>query len=279
MCGALPDCVTACAALRKSGSVYIRIWLVCGRSCACVPCGLSVHCNDYMLVTIGRPKKKRSPPVPVAVSPEATATPPTTAPIPAPPSPPSVAAKNETKVNHAIPPSPPNNKDTDIATTVEDDTKDVNMSIDNINNTSKEQVKDHSDTTTTTEPVTPSEPPVVESVKNETVEEKVPSPPPLSPPPSPPKPAEPVVPVESPKQKSPSPAPPSPPRPQVTPPPVVTTPIKEEVQETREDTMATTPQGSVKKKRGTPDGKKKAKASLQERRREQASDWIVDFCK
>ena len=179
-------------------------------------------------------------------------------------------------MNHATPPSPPNNKDT--ATTVEDDTKDVTMNIDNINNTSKEQVKSHSDTTTTTEPVIPSEPPVVESVKKETVEEKVPSPQPLSPPPSPPKPVEPVVPVESPKQKSPSPAPPSPPRPEVTPPPIVTTPIKEEVHETHEDTVAT-PQGSAKKRRGTPDGKKKAKASLQERRREQASDWIVDFCK
>ena len=115
-------------------------------------------------------------------------------------------------------------------------------------------------------------------VKKEVVDEKVPSPPPLSPPSSPPKPVEPVVPAESPKQKSPLPAPPSPPRPQVTPPPVVITPIKEEVQEMHEDTVAA-PQGSVKKKRGTPDGKKKAKASLQERRREQASDWIVDFCK
>ena len=95
-------------------------------------------------------------------------------------------------MNQATPPSLPNNKDT--ATTVED-TKDVTMNIDNINNTSKEQVKSHSDTTTTTEPVLPSEPPVVESVKKETVEEKVPSPQPLSPPPSPPKSVEPVVPV------------------------------------------------------------------------------------
>ena len=40
--------------------------------------------------------------------------------------------------------------------------------------------------------------------------------------------------------------PPSPPHPEVTPPPIVTTPIKEEVHETREDTVAT-PQGSAKK--------------------------------
>ena len=141
-----------------------------------------------MLVTIDRPKKKRSPPAPVAVSPEATATPPISAPIPAPPSPPAIAAKTKNKVNYATPPS---NQDTDIATTVEDDTKDVTMSIDDIiNATSREQVKDHS---ATTEPVIPSEPPVVESVKNETVKEKVPSPLPLSPPPSPPKPVELVV--------------------------------------------------------------------------------------
>ena len=236
-----------------------------------------------MYCTTGRPKKKRSPPVPATVSPEATTMAPTTAPIPAPPSPPAVAAKIETNMNHATPPSSPNNKDTDIATiTVKDDSKDMTMNNDNINNTTstntKEQVTSHTDTPTAIEePVIPTEPAVVESVKKETVEEIVPSPPPLPPPPSP-KPVEPVVQVEPPKQKSPSPAPLSPPRPEITPPPVATTPIKEEVHESREDTVAT-PQGSAKKKRGTPDGKKKAKASLQERRREQASDWVVDFCK
>ena len=248
-----------------------------------LPCGRGVYSRfyDYVIgiLTLGRPKKKRSPPVPTTVSPEATVVPPTTAPIPAPPSPPAIAAKTETNMNHATPPSSPNNKDTDIATTVKDDPKDVAMNSDNTCADTKEQVTSHTDTSTTIEePVIPTEPAVVESVKKETVEEKVPSPPSLPSPPLPPKPVEPVVPVEPPKQKSPSPAPPSPPRPEITPPPVATTPIKEEVHESHEDTMAM-PQGSAKKKRGTPDGKKKAKASLQERRREQASDWVVDFCK
>ena len=233
-----------------------------------------------MCDTTGRPKKKRlSTPVPATVSPEAAAMPPTTAPIPAPPSPPAVVAKTETNMNQATPPSSPINKDTDIATPVKkDDPKDMSMNSDNNNNTTSTNTKEltsHTDTTTTIEPVIPSEPAVVESIKKEIIEEKVPSPPP---PPSPSKPVEPVLLVEPAKQKSPSPAPSSPPQPEVTPPPVVVTPVKEEIQESHEDTVAT-PQGSAKKKRGTPDGKKKAKASLQERRREQASDWIVDFCK
>ncbi|XP_065882490.1 AT-rich interactive domain-containing protein 4B-like isoform X2 [Dysidea avara] len=86
-----------------------------------------------------------------------------------------------------------------------------------------------------------------------------------------------ISPVHSPKEKTP-PSTEEPPCPEVIPPPVApvpTTPIKEEtavLQQPQEET----PQ--CKKKRGTPDGKKK-KTSLQERRREQASDWIVDFSK
>ena len=182
-------------------------------------------------------------------------------------------------MNHATPPSPPDNKDTDAAaTTIKDESMDtVDMDSDNVNNTSTdstEQVTTHNDdTTVVVESEVPSEPAVVENVKKEIVEEK--TPPPSPPPPSPPKP---VVPVEPPKQKTPSPPPQSTPRPEVTPPPAVVMPIKEEVPEPHRDVVAT-PQGGTKKKRGTPDGKKKAKASLQERRREQASDWIVDFCK
>ena len=111
-------------------------------------------CNDYVFVlTLGRSKKKRSPPVPATVSPEATATPPTIAPIPASPSPPAVAAKAETNMNHATSPSSPNNKDT------EDSPKDVAMNSDNINNTTsintKEQVTSHTDTPTTIEEPVP----------------------------------------------------------------------------------------------------------------------------
>ena len=240
------------------------------------------------MITVGRPKKKRlSTPVTTPVTPEtATAIPSTVTLTPAPPSTPAVPAKTETTMNHATPPLPHNDKDTDTATTIKDESMDTaDMDSDNANNTSNtstnstEQVTAHNDddTTVAVEPEVPSGPAVEENVKKEIIEEKTPSPSP--PPPSPPKPVEPVVPVESPKQKSPSPPPQSPPRPEVTPPPAVATPIKEEVPEPPCGDVVATPQGSTKKKRGTPDGKKKAKASLQERRREQASDWIVDFCK
>ena len=73
------------------------------------PCGRCVYSRfyDYVIdiLTLGRPKK-RSTPVPTTVSPEATATPPTTVPMPAPPSPPVVAAKTETNMNHATHPRP-----------------------------------------------------------------------------------------------------------------------------------------------------------------------------
>ena len=237
--------------------------------------------------TVGRPKKKRLPaPMPVTTPPDVAPVIPTTAaaPTPAPPpsSPPTVTTKSDTQ---ATPPSPPDNKDTEnIATTTAtsslkdslEDTKTMDNNIDTVTSVTddKEELTNHSDTAAMVEPVPTVEPEVVENVKKEIMEEKIV-------PPSPPAPVRPATPPppQSPEQKSlPSPQPvePSSPPREITPPPVVTTPIKEEP---REDTV-TTPQGNcTKKRKGTPDGKRKSKISLQERRREQASDWIVDFCK
>lgn len=239
---------------------------------------LYISCN-LVFDTAGRPKKKRlSTPLPAVSSDTTPVTPTTTVPMSAPPtSPPIPTTKTDTDNHHTTPPS---NEDIDITTTatIKDNPKHTttdNNSDNSSVNVDKDQVTDHIDATTKVESLTTTQA-VVENVKKEIFEEKVLPPSPKS--------VELVVPVQSPKhspkQNIPSPVEPSSPCPEVTPSPaaIETTPNKEEVQEPHEDTM-TTSQGSVKKKKLTPDGKKKSKASLQERRREQASDWIVDFCK
>ena len=160
----------------------------------------------YLLFDIvGRPKKKRlSTPLPPVVSPDATpVAPPTIAtPTPAPPSPPAVATKTDANMNHATPPSPPSNKDMDIATMAKEDPP-LNIPMDNnthsvtiSNDITKEETSDCNDTAAIVEPVVTAEPVAVESIKKEIeVEKDLPS---VTP--SPPQPIEPVVPVQSPKQ-------------------------------------------------------------------------------